>query len=120
MGAVIVPARFQAQARVASWPTATRAPRLLGAVLVVGLAVVGLAVVGLAVGAKVAGAGGGAPASTPVGTGVQAVYIVQPGDTLWSIAAAQRPSVETSGLVRQLVSLNGGTTLQVGQRLILP
>lgn len=110
MSAVIVPARFQERARVASWPAATRAPWLIGAVLVVGLAV----------GTKVAGAGGGAPASTPVGTGVQAVYIVQPGDTLWSIAASQRPSVETSGLVRQLVSLNGGTTLQVGQRLILP
>lgn len=69
---------------------------------------------------KLSGASGGAPASIPGNAGAASVYVVQPGDTLWSIAAALRPSVDTAVLVRQLVAANGGTTLQVGQRLRLP
>jgi len=47
------------------------------------------------------------------------VYIVQPGDTLWSIAS----SLTDDGIrdyVADLISLNGGASIDVGQRLALP
>jgi LysM repeat protein len=46
-------------------------------------------------------------------------YIVQPGDTLWSIAS----SLTDGGIrdyVAELISLNGGASIDVGQRLVLP
>ena len=49
-----------------------------------------------------------------------AVHVVQPGETLWSIAAELQPSGDVRGLVRKLSSLNGGVSLQIGQRLVLP
>jgi hypothetical protein len=49
-----------------------------------------------------------------------AIHVVQPGETLWSIAGALRPSGDVRGLVRTLARLNGGSSLQVGQRLVLP
>ena len=45
---------------------------------------------------------------------------MQPGETLWSIAGALRPSGDVRSLVRALARLNGGASLQVGQRLVLP
>jgi LysM repeat protein len=59
------------------------------------------------------------PASVPA-IGRSASYVVQPGDTLWSIAEQHYPSSNTSEVVDALVSLNGGTTIDVGQRLSLP
>ena len=49
-----------------------------------------------------------------------AIHVVQPGETLWSIAGALRPSGDVRSLVRALARLNGGASLQVGQRLVLP
>lgn len=49
-----------------------------------------------------------------------AVHVVQPGETLWSIAAELQPTGDVRGLVRRLSSLNGGVSLQIGQRLVLP
>lgn len=49
----------------------------------------------------------------------RAVYVVQPGDTIWSIAHELAPSGDTRALVDRLVSLNGGATLEPGQRLRL-
>ena len=46
-------------------------------------------------------------------------YVVQPGDTLWSIASSL-----TSGNIRNyvhsLIELNGGASIDVGQRLVVP
>jgi hypothetical protein len=46
-------------------------------------------------------------------------YVVQQGDTLWSIASSL-----TSGNIRNyvhsLIELNGGASIDVGQRLIVP
>ena len=47
-------------------------------------------------------------------------YVVQPGDTLWSIARHLQPEGDLRPLVDQLVDLNGGTDLAVGQRLPIP
>ena len=74
--------------------------------------------------ALVAGAGNvlanreGAPASaSAVRPAIS--YVVQPGDTLWSIAAAVRGSA-TPDYVDTLVVVNGGASLQVGQLITLP
>lgn len=47
-------------------------------------------------------------------------YVVQPGDTLWSIARRLQPEGDLRPLVDQLVDRNGGTDLTVGQRLPIP
>ncbi len=58
-----------------------------------------------------------APATPSVETGG---YVVQPGDTLWSIARRLQPEGDVRALVHQLVAVNGGAALGVGQRLVLP
>jgi LysM repeat protein len=73
----------------------------------------------------VAGAGnvlanrGGAPASAAA-VRPASTYVVQPGDTLWSIAAANHGEASQSTYVDALVSVNGGASLQVGQVITLP
>ena len=47
-------------------------------------------------------------------------YVVQPGDTLWSIARRMQPQGDVRPLVDELVHQNGGTDLAVGQRLAIP
>jgi hypothetical protein len=59
------------------------------------------------------------PASVPA-IGRSATYVVQPGDTLWSIAEQWYPGSDTAEVVDALVSLNGGTAIDVGERLSLP
>jgi Tfp pilus assembly protein FimV len=66
---------------------------------------------------------GGAPASTPAvrPTPPGHDYVVQPGDTMWSIAAvAPHGDASQSEYVERLVDLNGGSSLAVGQLLLLP
>jgi nucleoid-associated protein YgaU len=76
--------------------------------LVVGLVV--LASLGLAVAAR-----GGRPA--PVTT-----VVVQPGDTLWSIASERYPADDVRVRVDDIEQANGlqGPAIQVGQTLVLP
>jgi Tfp pilus assembly protein FimV len=54
---------------------------------------------------------------TPVPEG--ATYVVQPGDTVWSIAEQLAPTGDVRGMVDRLVDLNGGAALEVGQHLRL-
>jgi Tfp pilus assembly protein FimV len=49
----------------------------------------------------------------------RAVYVVQPGDTIWSIAHDLDPTGDTRALVDRIVALNGGAALDTGQRLRL-
>jgi hypothetical protein len=49
-----------------------------------------------------------------------AAYVVQPGDTLWSIARRVRPGADPRPLVDRLVALHGGATIYVGERITLP
>jgi len=48
------------------------------------------------------------------------VHIVQPGDTLWSIASSIARHEDVRATVDRLVDLNGSAPLEVGQRLRLP
>lgn len=58
---------------------------------------------------------GAAGADVPVG----AVYVVRPGDTVWSIAAALHPGSDVRAAVDHLIDLNGSAVLQAGESLHL-
>lgn len=47
-------------------------------------------------------------------------YIVQPGDSLWTLAEVFHGQRSVSGWVDAMVETNGGASLQVGQLLTLP
>jgi len=47
------------------------------------------------------------------------VYVVQPGDTLWSIASSLTDG-DIRSFVDELIDLNGTASVDVGQRLVLP
>jgi LysM repeat protein len=95
----------------------------LAALLVAGIVL--LAIIGAAAlvsGRTAAGAAGSspAPAAAPViDPGQATVYVVQPGDTLWSIARRIQPEGDVRPLVDALADRNGGAGVQAGQRLLL-
>jgi hypothetical protein len=105
-------------------------------VLAAALLVLTTVAVVLLVGAISTGfAGGGHPSSTAGASsptsaaaasaaGVAApagpVHVVQPGETLWSIAAAVAPHTDVRRTVDRLVAANGDGPLTVGQHLRLP
>jgi hypothetical protein len=72
------------------------------------------------------GGAGGHPLATPgpvlAGAAVRpgAVYVVQPGDTMWSIAQRLDPTADPRVLVSQLETQVGSDTLQPGERIHLP
>ncbi len=75
---------------------------------------------------QLADTSGGAPLST-AGRSVSAPQlitqietIVQPGDTLWSIARRVQPTGDVRPLVSKLIDTYGGRPLQVGETLQLP
>lgn len=99
-------------------------------IVAVALVLVAVATVGLAaVGARAVLAGGVAPAAAtaeqptasagvaPVASGP--VHVVQPGDTLWSIAEGLEPSGDVRALVDELADRAGPGPLQAGERIPL-
>jgi hypothetical protein len=90
----------------------TRRGQIVVAILAV-LAACGLFVAG----ASAAQASGPAPAH---GRAVQ--VIVQPGDTLWSIAQGADPNADARAIVQQILQANrlAGPNITVGQRLWVP
>lgn len=64
-------------------------------------------------------------ADTSAGASTKESYVsvvVQPGDTLWSIAKAAKPGSDPRGYVQRIIELNGlaGADVRVGQALSLP
>jgi hypothetical protein len=59
-------------------------------------------------------------AATPAGSAP--TVVVQPGDTLWSIAARYAPGPDPFGTIERIRQVNGldGYTVHAGQRLVLP
>ena len=103
---------------VAPRPALSRAVyhrRRLGVLITIGLFV--------AVGLNVMSAPSSGASRSPLpaaGTEAAAEYVVQPGDTLWSIAGDLAPDADRRAAVDQLAAVNAGVDLQVGQRLVVP
>ena len=104
-------------AGAAPWPSPLLATLVVAVTLLVG-----------AVSARLAGGGDpssavGAPSPTSAvalrGRGGCASWVVAPGDTLWSIAAAVAPDADVRVTVDRLVELNGDAPIIVGQQLRL-
>jgi hypothetical protein len=110
-GLVVVP---PLQRRRALPDRATRIRRRRLAVLIVAIVLV-TGVVALARAIVYAGSSHVTQTSpTPI---TESVYVVQPGDTLWSIAERLAPDGDPRPIVEELRDLNGGTDLEVGTRL---
>lgn len=121
--AVVIPGRF-AEYRTATQVYARRRMMVL-------LTVATIALVLLVSAGHVVANRGGAPASAsmirpamPAGAipalAAADVYVVQPGDTLWSIGERFHGDVVLADYVDDLVAANGGTVVQVAQALTLP
>jgi Tfp pilus assembly protein FimV len=89
-------------------------------VAAVGAFTIAVASIGLlaSFGSTPASASEASPASP--GASTVAVYIAQPGDTLWSIASANRGAISHRSYLDALVSLNSSTVVQIGQAVVLP
>jgi LysM repeat protein len=97
------------------------ARRVVAAVLAVVVLAAGAVAVGVVVGALADLGGRPAAASeVPAGSPTTAVHVAAPGDTLWAIADRYRGEVGRDRYIDALVSLNGGTSIQVGQAVRLP
>jgi hypothetical protein len=48
------------------------------------------------------------------------LYIVQPGDTLWTLARRAQPTGDVRPLVDRLAAAQGRRALRAGQRIVLP
>lgn len=69
------------------------------------------------------GVGGGDSSGVslqPIPTEALAAYVVQPGDTFWSIAVRLEPDGDPRPLVDRLVAEHGSAALVVGERIALP
>lgn len=108
--AVEIPARLAGPAPTA----ATYRRRRVGAVAFVVALVVS---VGSLAEQGLADRGAGPAAGSAVG---RTTYVVQPGDTLWSIAERLYPSADVAQVVDALVTVNGGASIQAGQTLTMP
>ena len=66
--------------------------------------------------------GGSLTASEPRSSGAaaSAVYVVQPGDTLWTLARRAQPTGDVRPLVGRLATATGDGALRPGQRIVLP
>jgi len=94
-----------------------RRRRLVAALVVLLLVVAGTAAVLAVVGAVTPRPVAQAPAPPVAG---EAVVLVRPGDTLWSIARRLQPEGDVRPLVDRLAARAGGGPLQPGQRLAVP
>ena len=109
--------------------------QFVAAVAAISLVVSGYAGATAGLRVLVSGPGGGpltASATAPPGgpsprsmarAATSTVHVVQPGDTLWSIARSLdrrfEPVEDLRTTVDRLAALNGGAALEVGQRVVL-
>lgn len=118
MVAITHPAGFAARrpARSVRLPEATYRRRRLAAV---GAVLVLLALGSLAAQLLTGGASAPHPGPHPV---ARVSVVVEPGDTVWSIAAAVAPGRDPRPVVDAIVEANGGSAVVAGQRLevVLP
>ncbi len=92
--------------------------RRLGALLVVASLVL-VAYLGVGALLSTPGAASAPGRAAVVAAGAHQVYVVQPGDTLWSIARSLHPHGDIRSVVDRLEARAGGADLQPGQRVSL-
>ena len=105
--------------RAPSRRVAYRRRRLVAVVALVALALI----VQLAVHTASAWLGGGSLAASepPSATAAaSSVHVVQPGDTLWTLARRAQPTGDVRPLVGRLSAAQDGRALRPGQRIVLP
>lgn len=51
---------------------------------------------------------------------VTSIHVAAPGESLWSVADLYRGEIDRGRYVDRLISLNGGTSIEVGQAIRLP
>jgi hypothetical protein len=88
--------------------------------VVLGLVLVAMAVALIASIGSITTAVAGKDDVSPLVAGERQSYVVQPGDTLWSIAGELAPNADRRAAVHALNEVSGGASLQPGQRLYLP
>jgi LysM repeat protein len=99
---------------------ATRVRRRRLAVLVLALVVLGSVLLGVQAISGLAEVGGSSgPRPVEVGPVAGQQYVVQPGDTLWSIAQRIAPDDDPRAVVDALRAANGGPGLEVGDRIMV-
>ena len=98
----------------------TRRGRVVVAALLAASMVLVAALAWLAGTARADTAGGGVPSSA-VYHSLRSV-VVQPGQSLWSIAAQYEPASDPRSVIQEIIDLNAlsGTSVQPGQHLWLP
>ena len=100
---------------------ATFRRRRIGALIALTLMLAGLSsVADAAFGLLETGADRTPSAAVAEGDGPVAVHLVQPGETLWEIAAEVAPDRDPRAVVDELIELNGSASITPGQRLLLP
>ena len=77
-------------------------------------------VVGVVLGLLSFGREAGANRTAEAEAAAAVTVIVQPGDTLWDIARTLAPGDDPRPLADALSDLAGGTSLQPGQRIVVP
>ena len=95
-------------------PSTYRRRRALAAGSVVALSAVATLVLGAL------GGGSLTAPERPLPVEAGSVYVVQPGDTFWSIAREVEPEGDVRPVVDRLVAEHGGPTLVVGEPIRLP
>ena len=85
--------------------------------IVAALLALGLAIGVVALGRAVLGSVSLLPPPAPAPATRAEVVVVQPGDTLWSIAEGLEPEEDVRPVVDRLVAANGPEPLQVGEEV---
>lgn len=60
------------------------------------------------------------PGSAPAAGSAATVVVVEPGDSIWSIARQVQPSGDVRPLVHRIIQANGSSPLHPGQELVVP
>lgn len=60
------------------------------------------------------------PGTATVAAAESTVVVVEPGDSLWSIARRVQPEGDVRPLVHRIVQVNGSRLLQPGQEIVVP